>query len=103
MNRPEILNNNNKERETMTTNYTAPARVHDLLAQAYRLLEDAQAHSDRWDRAELGRGLDGIRWQLGDFIAQITPLTSAHTLDPVSGEWVEDTRHAFSLALEGGE
>ena len=89
----------------MTTphTYTAPARVHDLLAQAYRLLEDAQAHSDRWDRAELGRGLDNIRWQLGDFIAQITPLTSAHTLDPVSGEWVEDTRHAFSLALEGGE
>ena len=88
---------------TTPTNYTAPARVHDLLAQAYRLIEDAQAHSDRWDRAELGRGLDGIRWQLGDFIAQITPLTSAHTLDPVTGEWVADDRHAFSLALEGGE
>ena len=88
---------------TTPTNYTAPARVHDLLGQAYRLIEDAQAHADRWDRAELGRGLDGIRWQLGDFIAQITPLTSAHTLDPVSGEWVDVTRHAFSLALEGGE
>ena len=88
---------------TTPTNYTAPARVHDLLAQAYRLIEDAQAHADRWDRAELGRGLDGIRWQLGDFIAQIMPLTSAHTLDPVTGEWVDVSRHAFSLALEGGE
>jgi hypothetical protein len=88
---------------TTPTNYTAPARVHDLLAQAYRLLEDAQAHANQWDRQELGRALDNIRWQLGDLTAQIMPLTSAHTLDPVSGEWVDVTRHAFSLALEGGE
>jgi hypothetical protein len=88
---------------TTPTNYTAPAQVSDLLTQAYRLLEDAQAHANQWDRLELGRGLDNIRWQLGDFIAQMTPLTTAHTLDPVTGEWVADTRHAFSLALEGGE
>ena len=85
------------------TQLQAPERVTDLLVQAYRLLEDAQAHADRWDRANLGRTLDSYRWQLGDLCARITPLTSAHTLNMTSQEWELDGSPAFSNALTGGE
>lgn len=82
------------------TQLHAPERVTDLLVQAYRLLEDAQAHADRWNRANLGRTLDSYRWQLGDLVARITPLTSDHTLNLTTQEWELDPAPAFSIALD---
>ena len=87
------------------TQLHAPERVTDLLVQAYRLLEDAQAHADRWDRAELGRTLDSYRWQLGDLVARITPLPvqrSGDTMNMTSQEWELDGSPAFSNAIDGG-
>ena len=83
------------------TQLHAPERVTDLLVQAYRLLEDAQAHADRWGRANLGRTLDSYRWQLGDLCARITPLTSDHTLNLTTQEWELDASPAFSNAIDG--
>jgi hypothetical protein len=83
------------------TQHYAPERVTDLLVQAYRLLEDAQAHADRWDRGDLGRDLDSCRWMLGDLIANITPLTRDHTLNTTTQEWELDPSPAFSNALDG--
>jgi hypothetical protein len=59
----------------MTTETTTqvPQRVIDLLAQAHLLLQDAQAHADRWDRAGLGRTLDIARWQVADLLDTIEP------------------------------
>ena len=84
------------------TQLHAPERVTDLLVQAYRLLEDAQAHADRWDRANLGRTLDLFRWQLDDLIARIATITSDHTLNLTTQEWELDPAPAFSNAIDGG-
>lgn len=79
----------------MAQEYTAPSRVRELIGQAYRLLEDAQAHADRWDRAGLGRDLDRVRWQVGDLAAKITPDT------PDTGdEW---DRSPFGSAIDRGQ
>ena len=85
------------------TQHHAPEQVTDLLVQAYKLLLDAQAHADRWDRGTLARELDSCRWLLSDLIGNITPLTSAHTLNPTTQEWELDASPAFSNALAGGE
>jgi hypothetical protein len=57
-----------------TEKIQAPPRVIDLLTQAHTLLQDAQAHADRWDRSGLGRTLDPYRWQLVDLLAAMEQL-----------------------------
>ena len=54
-----------------TEKIQAPQRVIDLLTQASLLLQDAQAHADKWDRSGLGRTLDPYRWQIVDLLATI--------------------------------
>ena len=81
------------------TQLHAPERVTDLLVQAYRLLEDAQAHADRWDRANLGRTLDSYRWQLGELLLKIE-MSDAK---PTTQDSELDGSPAFSNALTGGE
>jgi hypothetical protein len=57
-----------------TEKIQAPKRVIDLLTQANLLLEDAQAHADKWDRSGLGRTLDPYRWQIVDLLAAMEQL-----------------------------
>lgn len=87
----------------MTTKHTAPALVAELLTAAYQSLDAAQAGANGWDRAGLGRELDRIRWALGDLIAQVQPLTDAHTLNRETGVWELGDAHPFTNATERGD
>ena len=82
------------------TQLHAPERVTDLLVQAYRLLEDAQAHADRWQKGNIGSDLNLCRWMLGQTMANIARLTSDHTLKSTTQEWELDGSPAFSIALD---
>lgn len=90
--------------ERMTTEqFTAPAAVVDALMAAHHALGTAQTGANGWDRAGLGRELDRIRWALGDLIAQVQPLTDAHTLNRETGVWELGDAHPFTNATERGD
>lgn len=60
---------------------TTPHRILPLLRESLTLLVDAQAHANAWDRADIGRRLDDIRWTLGYLIAE---LDDRIDLQPIS-------------------